>query len=181
MRVLGLRFPGRRASRRPSYDARRAIVYLHVPKTSGSAVTTGLVSAVAPLRFQPAYDRTGYGGFDGFGSMAPEMKRHLYLDIADLPGGSDFVAGHCAFSTFWTKYRDAQFVSFLREPVSRLLSFWLFPVPCCSSHGLLLRLLFVGGRNLRANSEVIDLIVAPRSFAGTLEWWRGPMDSIVRP
>jgi hypothetical protein len=126
MRVLGLRFPGRRASRRPSYDARRAIVYLHVPKTSGSAVTTGLVSAVAPLRFQPAYDRTGYGSFDGFASMAPEMKQHLYIDIGDLPGGSDFVAGHCAFSTFWTKYSDAQFVSFLREPVSRLLSFWLF-------------------------------------------------------
>jgi hypothetical protein len=126
MRIFGRHLSYATAARRRQYDSGRGIVFLHVPKTSGSAVTAGLVGAVGPRRFMPAYDRAVYGRFDGFDSMAPETKRDLYLDAGNLPAGSDFIAGHCAFSTFWPKYHDAQFVSFLREPVSRLLSFWLF-------------------------------------------------------
>ena len=117
---------GRRHRQRREYDAGRPVVFFHVPKTSGSAVTAGLVAALSPHRFLVAYDRAVYGSFEGFDSMAPEVKSNLYLDARDLPPGSDFVAGHCAFSTYWAKYPEAQFVSFLREPVSRLLSFWLF-------------------------------------------------------
>jgi hypothetical protein len=117
---------GRRHRQRREYDAGRPVVFFHVPKTSGSAVTAGLIAALSPQRFLVAYDRAVYGSFEGFDSMAPEVKSNLYLDARDLPPGSDFVAGHCAFSTFWAKYSEAQFVSFLREPVSRLLSFWLF-------------------------------------------------------
>ena len=59
-------------------------MFFHVPKTSGSAVTAGLVGAPSPQRFVAAYDRTVYGKFEGFKSMAPEMKRDLYLDVRDF-------------------------------------------------------------------------------------------------
>ena len=126
MQLFRLYFPTSGRGKQKKYDPERGIVFLHTPKTSGSALTRGLIAAIGPRSFVPAFDRAVYGSFDGFDTMAPETKGNLYLDVRDLPAGADFIAGHCAFSTFWSKYQDAQFVSFLREPVSRLLSFWLF-------------------------------------------------------
>jgi hypothetical protein len=109
-----------------SYEPSRAVAFMHIPKTSGSALTAGLVDALAPRRSLFGLDRSHFGKFNSFDSMSPETKRIIHLELDDLPEQMDLIAGHFAFSTLSEKYPEAQLVTFLREPYSRLSSHWLF-------------------------------------------------------
>ena len=102
-------------------------VMMHVPKTAGTAITRALIQSRKPQRtLWPAYDGMLFGSFDGFDDMRPEFREHIYLDIDRMPSDADFVAGHVSFSTLQQRYPEAQRVTFLREPISRVLSHWIF-------------------------------------------------------
>jgi hypothetical protein len=108
------------------YDASTPIVFMHIPKTSGNALAFGLQEAIAPRRMIGGYDRVLFGGFHAFDSLAPDKRKLVYLDPTELPADADFVMGHIAFSTFQKRYKVANYVTVLREPLSRILSAWLF-------------------------------------------------------
>jgi hypothetical protein len=99
---------------------------MHIPKTSGTALTRGLRSAISPLREATGFDRTLFGSFCAFDSFAPDERSRIYLSSADLPLDSDFIFGHITFSLLRQRYGSINYLTVLREPVSRLLSHWLF-------------------------------------------------------
>jgi hypothetical protein len=101
------------------------IVFMHVPKTSGVAFTTGLRAAIQPNRPIDGLDAGLFGRFNEFEALSEDVRQKIYLNHSDLPE-SDFVSGHFAFSTLVQRYKTANFLTILREPTSRILSHWLY-------------------------------------------------------
>ena len=98
---------------------------MHIPKTSGWAVIHGVIRIVSPRSaVYAAMDSTSFGGFRDFDSLGGEIRRHVYLDPSSLPRRPDFVSGHLTLPTLRRRYKDAQYMTVLREPAS--LSHWLF-------------------------------------------------------
>jgi hypothetical protein len=109
-----------------SYDASAPIVFMHIPKTSGTALASGLRDAVAPQRIIGGFDRVLFGGFRAFDSIQAHIRDTIYLDVSDVPADGDLVAAHMALSTLGSRYRAANYLTVLREPLSRILSHWLY-------------------------------------------------------
>lgn len=129
LRIFRERLSWRRAAGsfavRP-YDPSRIVAFMHIPKTSGNALITGILNALAPPRSMFGLDRSHFGSFQLFSTMSADIMSTIHLDLGSMPAQADFIAGHFSFSTLSEKYSDAQLVTFLREPYSRLLSHWLF-------------------------------------------------------
>lgn len=99
---------------------------MHIPKSAGTSLSDALRTAIEPRAFFSAFDRCNFGSFNGFQGIAEEIRRAIVFDAAEIPRGPDLISGHMSFSTTSQAYPDAQFMTILREPVSRLMSFWLF-------------------------------------------------------
>jgi len=97
-----------------------------VPKTSGTALLAALEAALMPRRSLRGLDACLFGSFQGFGTIAREIRSQIFVAPDRLPPGADFVGGHLAASTAERDYPEAQSLTLLREPQSRLLSHWLF-------------------------------------------------------
>lgn len=108
------------------YDASEPIVFMHIPKTSGTALISGLREAVAPQHVIGGFDRVLFGEFRAFESIPTCKRSAIYLDASDVPAHGDFVAAHMAFSTLRSHYGTANYLTVLREPMSRILSHWLY-------------------------------------------------------
>jgi hypothetical protein len=104
----------------------KPVAFMSIPKTSSNALTSGFMQAIAPQRVVFGFDVSHFGTFRSFDSMAPDVRRDIYRDPDELPADADFIAGHMSCATLARSYPDAQLVTFLREPVSRILSHWLF-------------------------------------------------------
>ena len=102
------------------------LVFMHVPKTAGTALTQALCASLSPRNFISGFDRVFFGDFRRFDTIDPELQRSIYLEPGSLPANADFVSGHISYSTLRQSYPHAQYFTVLREPVSRLLSFWLY-------------------------------------------------------
>ena len=101
-------------------------IFMHIPKTSGMALTSALTEAIAPSKVVFGYDRVLFGAFEGFDSISPDLRRSIYLGPKSLPSDAEFVSGHISFSTFSENYQNATYITVLREPISRILSLWLY-------------------------------------------------------
>ena len=109
------------------FDRQRSIAFMHFPKTSGTSLTQGLLDALKPQRpLLGNYDRAIFGGFNSFDSLPPEQRKNIHLDPSTLPEDIDFLAGHLSFSTLSQRFPTFQLVTFMREPISRIISHWLF-------------------------------------------------------
>ena len=108
------------------YKLSAATVFVHIPKTSGVALTKGLSEALTSARTLLGFDGVLFGGFRDFDSIDPAMRQNIYLDPSALPTDAGLVAAHMAVSTMMRTYRSAQYVTVLREPHSRILSHWLY-------------------------------------------------------
>ena len=102
------------------------LVFMHIPKTAGTAVTAALSASLSPRHFVSGFDRVLFGEFNGFDTIDPALRQSIYLESKNLPANGNFVSGHISFSTLRHVYPVAQYFTVLREPVSRLLSFWLY-------------------------------------------------------
>jgi hypothetical protein len=59
--------------------------------------------------------------------LSPKTNgRRIYIDLAHIPRDVDFVAGHIAYSTLFRRYGSINYLTVLREPISRVLSLWLY-------------------------------------------------------
>jgi hypothetical protein len=105
------------------FDPSRTLAFLHIPKTSGVAITEGLKNSALFATQHWGFDRAILGGFDQFHTFAPEFRA-----ILEATPASDvaLVAGHYSFDTLKRAHPSAQFVTFLREPVARLISHWTY-------------------------------------------------------
>jgi hypothetical protein len=98
-----------------------SVAFMHIPRTSGTSVTTGLAASLSPLR-----PGVLFGTFNPFSITNLELSRLFYVGFKELPSDADFVAGHVSFPTLKAKYPMFRHITFLREPISRVLSHWLF-------------------------------------------------------
>jgi hypothetical protein len=102
------------------------VVFMHVPKTSGTAVTNSFVEALTPRLAVYGLDRSLFGGFRAFDTVQADLRGTIFLDPAKVPPEANFVSGHMSFTTLAQAYKKAQYVTVLREPISRLISHWLY-------------------------------------------------------
>jgi hypothetical protein len=96
---------------------------MHVPKTSGTVLHEVLRKALRPRVALEGFDQSAFGGFRDFATLDPRVRRNIY---ADRVPSADYIGGHIAAPTILAARPDAQLVTVLREPRSRLLSHWLF-------------------------------------------------------
>jgi hypothetical protein len=115
--------PARRPARRM---AGAPVVFTHVPKAAGTALVQAIETALAPRRPLVGFDDSLFGGFCDFASLVPEERARIYLHDADYPADADFVGGHFCYRTTRRLYPDAAHLIVLREPISRLMSQWLY-------------------------------------------------------
>jgi len=99
---------------------------MHIPKTSGVALTNSFVEALTPRLAVYGFDRSLFGGFDAFDTVQADLRHTIYLDPASVPPEANFVSAHMSFTTLAQAYKKAQYVTVLREPMSRLISHWLY-------------------------------------------------------
>jgi hypothetical protein len=107
-------------------DLTRPVAFMHVPKTSGMAFGSGLTSALAPSVIVSGFDLCLFDAFEGFDTFDKNIRCLVYESPDGLPKPADLISGHFAYSTLCQAYPDAQHLTLLREPCSRLLSHWLF-------------------------------------------------------
>jgi hypothetical protein len=108
-------------------NCRAPIAFMHIPKTSGTALVHGLAQALSPCNpLMWAYDRVLFGTFDAFETLDQSLRALVHTDTTELPTDVDFVAGHVACSTLRRNYAGFRHLTVLREPRSRLLSHWLY-------------------------------------------------------
>jgi hypothetical protein len=111
----------------PAFKQHVPFVFLHLPKTSGSALTRALIEVLKPNRIvSPAFDRVLFGTFSAFDSLCPKVRQTIYAEDRPLPHNFDFLSGHVSFSGVWDAVAERQLFSILREPISRILSHWIF-------------------------------------------------------
>lgn len=101
---------------------------MHIAKAGGSALHAAFGRAF-DMEDPPHYlDRSSFGSYDDFSSWSPQAcKRMIFLpDSEGLDRDARYVAGHISLATIRDNLPDAQIVTVLREPISRLLSSWVF-------------------------------------------------------
>ena len=101
-------------------------MFMHMPKTAGTAVAQGLKAALSPAATAEGFDRMLFGAFDGWDAVEPEARRQVFMSPAAMPSDVPLVAGHFAWSTLREAYPDGRFMRSGREPVARLLSHWVY-------------------------------------------------------
>jgi len=102
------------------------LVFMHIPKTAGTSLVHALRAAVQPRREVGGHDRCLFGPFTGFNTMDPQERAGIYERLEDMPADGDMVAGHISLSTLRAVYPAGRMMTVLRDPMSRLLSHWLF-------------------------------------------------------
>ena len=105
---------------------KRPLVFLHIPKSSGIAVSHALLAAERPPRVFFGFDRAFFGGFNDFASVPPENRAYIHLSAATIPRDETFIRAHMSLSTLRTAYPNARFMTVLREPICRILSHYAF-------------------------------------------------------
>jgi hypothetical protein len=108
------------------YDLGKPLIFMHVPKCSGMSLIRAFVAAGMVRSAFSGFDGTLFGDFAAFESFSKKLRLSIYLNTHNLPKRTDFVAAHMSFSTLSRGFPGGQLLTLLREPVSRLLSLWLF-------------------------------------------------------
>ncbi|RQT36231.1 hypothetical protein DF037_04250 [Burkholderia contaminans] len=98
---------------------------MHIPKTAGTSVVTGISQSLQTNDEVRGIDRLLLGAFDRLSEFDDEVARTIYLDESRMPE-SKLIMGHFSYSTLTNRYPHAQLLTFLREPLSRLLSHWVY-------------------------------------------------------
>lgn len=103
----------------------RPLAFMHIPKTSGTALTAGLREVLPSTAYKWVTNRGIFGAFQSFETISPELRQTIF-EVLPRTNGIDFVAGHMTYSTFIQGRPAARFMTVLREPRSRILSLQMF-------------------------------------------------------
>lgn len=109
-----------------SFDGTRSLAFMHIPKTSGTALMSTLTADVEPSAVVRGFDLCLFGAFRQFDTFDATERERIYHAPSALPAESKLILGHFAFSTLRHAYPNAQIMTVLRDPIARLLSHWMF-------------------------------------------------------
>jgi hypothetical protein len=104
----------------------RPLIFLHIPKCSGIAVSQALLQAEQPKNVFFGFDKAFFGSFNDFESVGPENKAFIHLSPNTIPRNETFVRAHMSLSTLRTAFPHGRFMTVLREPICRILSHYAF-------------------------------------------------------
>ncbi|MFG1418678.1 hypothetical protein V5F38_07255 [Xanthobacter sp. V0B-10] len=103
-----------------------ATFFLHIPKSAGTAFNSALAAALNASSIVSGFDHCVFGSFSEFATIQPDIRASIYAPSEPLPKEVDFIGGHFALSTVRRYYPNANTCVVLREPISRILSHWLY-------------------------------------------------------
>jgi hypothetical protein len=103
----------------------RPMAFMHVPKTSGVALTYRVLAALPLTNCLDCYDREFFGALRSCKTVLPPSHHEVY-DALPPGDGIDFVAGHIMYSALIQGRPTAHLMTVLREPRSRIPSLWTF-------------------------------------------------------
>lgn len=116
----------RRGAGAVSFDESRPLAFMHIPKTSGISFVQGLREALAPAVTVGGFDHSLFSVGQDLDAVDSSVRRDIYPSSSSMPRRADLVARHFAISTLIDAYPNGQYVTILREPMSRVLSHWLY-------------------------------------------------------
>jgi hypothetical protein len=108
------------------FDRSRSLLFMHIPKTAGSSLHAALFEALHPSIALKGFDLVHFGSFSDFSSIREEIRRTIYFFPDAMPARAELVSGHIACSSLCQRFPRGQLITVLREPVSRILSHWLY-------------------------------------------------------
>ena len=108
------------------FDSSKPVAFFHVPKTGGSALDSAFRRAMGNPTTIQGFDLSLFGTYDGFSGWSANQVRRMVFSPDDLDAEARYISGHLSVPTILNKYPDAQLVTLLREPFSRLLSHWVY-------------------------------------------------------
>jgi hypothetical protein len=108
------------------FESKRRLVFLHVPKTAGTSFTEALAASLERTRGPLQFDHYHFGGLTTLDVLEPAQRALVIGKDEPVEDEARFVAGHFSLSTLKRAYAGAQLITLLREPRSRVLSYWMF-------------------------------------------------------
>ena len=106
---------------------RTRFAFVHVPKSAGSSVKNAVAARCDPATVAASeLDRVLFGGFDRFDEMPNRTRNTIAVDDAEAVRGFDVVMGHFGVASLRPHFDDAEMMTVLREPRTRLLSLYTF-------------------------------------------------------
>ncbi|WP_460253523.1 hypothetical protein [Acidiphilium sp. MT5] len=99
---------------------------MHMPKAGGTALIREIERSLRPLRWAGGIDRTLTGNFEAFDTMDIDLRAGVFRDETEIPANVDFLAGHFGWGMLRAWNPEAKLMTVLREPRSRLLSYWFY-------------------------------------------------------
>lgn len=102
------------------------LVFMHMPKAGGTALIREIERTLRPLRWAGGIDRTLTGDFEAFDTMDRHLRAGVFRDETEIPKNVDFFAGHFGWGLLCAWSPEAKMMTVLREPRSRLLSYWFY-------------------------------------------------------
>jgi hypothetical protein len=107
-------------------NPQQLLVMMHIPKTAGTSLMHDMSASFKPVLDVRGFDRTLFGAFKDYSSFNEDVKKIVYHEAADMPANANLVMGHISHHTLKARYPDAQQITFLREPLTRVLSLWIY-------------------------------------------------------
>lgn len=99
---------------------------MHMPKAGGTGLIREVERSLRPLQSMGGIDRTLTGDFETFDTMDHQLRTSVFRDETEIPQTVDFLAGHLGWGLLRAWNPDARKITVLREPRSRLLSYWFY-------------------------------------------------------
>src|ERR1700722_8142752 len=70
-------------------DVSRALAFMHIPRTSGMALMSGLAAALEPSAVVMGFDRCLFGAFNSFDTLDVNEQQRIYQLPSLLPAGTE--------------------------------------------------------------------------------------------
>ena len=107
------------------FSAGKPLVFLHMPRCAGTAFCRGIVQALKPQKYYYGIDWHEICDRKTYNLFSDDIKRTVFIDCEDMPLDADLVAGHISYNFLRQRYPLGTFITFLREPITRVISHWL--------------------------------------------------------
>src|ERR1700729_2142966 len=107
------------------FDTSRPLTFMHIPKTAGTCLSAAFGETIGAGPTVAGFDLSQFASNTDFSTFSDQERRRIVMSASLLPP-TNFVFGHFSLTTLASAYPNSQLVTVLREPMSRILSHWLY-------------------------------------------------------
>ncbi len=105
------------------FDRNRALVFMHIPKSAGTSLDIALQTALGTDQGKRFFGTVLHGDIREQDYLSWEDNTYCHLAIGDrFMEDNSYVIAHASYQELFARHPDGQFVTFFREPVSRIIS-----------------------------------------------------------